>query len=305
MSLVTPFLILLSALFFDGVIARTKSFSSGRIGPPLLQFIRDLKRLTRKSPVYSNTSSIILRTAPTIYLASVIMACLIVPFGKSAGLLSFSGDFLFFAYILAVGKFAMILAALDTGSSFEGMGANREALYSMLAEPAFLILLSTLALLSGNISLNGILSGLDFGQDIAWLVGVLATLLLVQVALVENSRMPVDDPKTHLELTMIHEVMVLDYSGPDLAMIHLAGALKFGMYGALIANLFIQPGWSLMTNALLFIAVEFGVAVSIGLTESFQARFRLRHNAQYILTLTAIALLLFFSVLLFLLSGKS
>jgi formate hydrogenlyase subunit 4 len=193
----------------------------------------------------------------------------------------------------------MIIAALDTGSSFEGMGANREALYSMLAEPAFLILMSTLALLSGDISFAGILTSVDLNHDVAWLIGVLSTLLLVQIALIENSRMPIDDPKTHLELTMVHEVMVLDYSGLDLALIHLTGALKFAMYGALIANFFLQTSWSAPINSALFMATEIGVAVAIGFTESFQARFRLRQNPQFVLTLTAMALLLFFSVLLF------
>jgi formate hydrogenlyase subunit 4 len=299
MKALAPVLILISALFFEGIIARTKSLLSGRTGPVLTQFLWDIKRLVKKAPVYGRTTSFLFRLAPSIYLASVVTACLLIPFGTTGGLLSFEGDFLFFAYILGLGKFMMIIAALDTGSSFEGMGANREALYSMLAEPAFLILMSTLALLSGDISFAGILTSVDLNHDVAWLIGVLSTLLLVQIALIENSRMPIDDPKTHLELTMVHEVMVLDYSGLDLALIHLTGALKFAMYGALIANFFLQTSWSAPINSALFMATEIGVAVAIGFTESFQARFRLRQNPQFVLTLTAMALLLFFSVLLF------
>jgi formate hydrogenlyase subunit 4 len=144
------------------------------------------------------------------------MACLVIPFGPYKGVVSFDGDFIFFAYILALGKFFSIIAAMDTGSSFEGMGASREALYSMFAEPSFFILIGSFALLTGNTSFYEIFSTLHLGSSITYMLGAMAAFVLLMIAMIENSRMPVDDPRTHLELTMVHEVMILDNSGFDL-----------------------------------------------------------------------------------------
>jgi formate hydrogenlyase subunit 4 len=204
-----------------------------------MQPVKDVIRLYRKGSVYSNTTSIIFRIAPPIYFSSVLMACLVVPMGSCKGLISFDGDFIFFAYVLALGKFFSIISAMDTGSSFEGMGASREALYSLFAEPAFFILIGSFALLTGNTSFYNIFSALHLGTSITYTLGVLAAFVLLMIAMIENSRMPVDDPKTHLELTMIHEVMVLDNSGFDLGLIVTAGYIKFAMYGTIIADFFI------------------------------------------------------------------
>jgi formate hydrogenlyase subunit 4 len=236
--------------------------------------------------------------APSIYLASIVAAVLLLPFDAQNGIFSFSGDFIFFAYLLTIGKFFMVLAALDTGSSFEGMGANREALYSMLVEPAFFVLLGALAMLTGHTSFQSIFQGIDFGSNVSYLLGLLATYIFVQIAMIENSRLPVDDPKTHLELTMVHEVMVLDHSGVDLAMIQYATTLKFAMYGMLIANFFFAPTFSLLTMVAVFVIVQVAFAITVGLLESFRARSRMRHNPQFIFTLTSIAVLVFFAVLI-------
>src|SRR5512140_1586181 len=137
-------LILFCSIFFTGIILRTKSITSGRKGPRIMQPVRDVVRLFGKGSIYSETTSIIFRIAPVIYFSSVLMACLVIPLGPFKGIISFNGDFIFFAYILALGKFFSIISAMDTGSSFEGMGASREALYSMFAEPAFFILLGSM-----------------------------------------------------------------------------------------------------------------------------------------------------------------
>jgi formate hydrogenlyase subunit 4 len=292
-------LIFIAAVFFTGIIVRTKSMASGRKGPGILQPIKDVIRLFRKGAVYSQTTSFIFQIAPTIYFSSVVMAMLVVPFGQYKGFISFSGDFIFFAYILALGKFFSILSAMDTGSSFEGMGASREALYSMLAEPAFFILMGSLALLTGHTSFQEIFSALHIGSYITYALAILATFVLLMIAMIENSRMPIDDPKTHLELTMIHEVMILDNSGFDLGLILTAGYLKFAIYGALIVNLFIGVFPYGYTIPLFFI-IQFSVAITIGLIESFMARFRMGHNAQFIFALTSVSLLIFFGALLIL-----
>jgi len=290
-------LILFCSFFFTGVIIGTKSIASGRKGPGILQPVKDVIRLFKKGSVYSETTSIIFRISPVISFSTVVMACLVVPFGSMKGLISFDGDFIFFAYILALGKFFSIIAAMDTGSSFEGMGASREALYSMFAEPAFFILIGSFALLTGNTSFYNIFSSLHLGSSITYTLGALASFVLIMISMIENSRMPVDDPKTHLELTMIHEVMILDNSGFDLGLILSTGYLKFAMYGALIADFFIgglTVAWALP----MFLLIQILYAVVVGLIESFMARFRMSHNPQFILALSSVSFLIFLGVLL-------
>jgi formate hydrogenlyase subunit 4 len=264
-----------------------------------MQPIKDVIRLFKKGAVYSKTTSFIFQIAPTIYFASIIMAMLVIPFGKTKGLISFNCDFIFFAYVLALGKFFSIISAMDTGSSFEGMGASREALYSMFAEPAFFILMGSFALLTGYTSFQEIFAALHIGSYISYALATLATFVLIMIAMIENSRMPIDDPKTHLELTMVHEVMILDNSGFDLGLILAGGYLKFAIYGALIVNLFI--GIVDYQYAIpLFFLIQFLMAVAIGVIESFMARFRMSHNAQFIVALTSVSLLIFFGALLIL-----
>ncbi len=317
-------LAIVTAIFFPGVILRVKSIASGRKGPGILQPWKNILVLLRKGSVFSTTTSYIFQIAPVIYLSTVICALLLLPFPGMPSLFGFEGDFILFAYLLALGKFLFILGALDTGSSFEGMGANREALYSMLAEPAFFILFGTLALLTGHTSMQQIFESFQFAGHNSFIIGFIAVYLLVQIAMIENSRMPVDDPKTHLELTMIHEVMILDHSGFDLALINIGTALKFAVYGLLIAN-FLVPvdagmilvkGEQLLVNSEkliennvgrpgmvalqvgVYFTIQFVFAALIGLMESFRARRKLAKNPQFVVTLASIALVAFILVLL-------
>jgi len=297
--MISLILIILASLFFSGIIIRTKSIASGRKGPGIFQPLKDIFRLFKKGSVYSKTTSFIFQIAPSIYFASIIMAIMVIPLGEYKGIISFEGDFVFFAYVLGVGKFFSIISALDTGSSFEGMGASREALFSMFAEPAFFILMGSFTLLTGHTSFQEIFASLHFGSYISYILGILATVVLVMITMVENSRMPFDDPKTHLELTMVHEVMILDNSGFDLGLILYGTSLKFAMYGALIANLF-MGSFPLYITIPLFFGMQMLFAIAVGLLESFTARFRMNHNAQYILTLSSVSLLIFLGVLLIL-----
>ena len=317
-------LVIVTALFFPGIILRIKSIASGRKGPGILQPWKNIWVLLNKGSVISTTTSYIFRIAPVVYLATIFCAILLLPFPGMPSLLGFNGDFVLFAYVLALGKFMFILGALDTGSSFEGMGANREPLYSMLAEPAFFILFGTLALLTGHTSMQQIFESFQFAGHNSFIIGFIAVYLLVQIAMIENSRMPVDDPKTHLELTMIHEVMILDHSGFDLALIQIGTALKFAMYGLLIAN-FLVPvdagqllvnseqlimnsekgvvknvgeGWMVVMQVGVYFIVQVIFAALIGLMESFRARKKLVRNPQFIVTLSSIALVAFILVLL-------
>jgi formate hydrogenlyase subunit 4 len=296
--MIPTILILLTSLLFPGIIVKVKAKVSGRKGPGLLQPVLDIMRLLRKGNVYSSTTSVIFQIGPLIYFATILFSLFFVPFGDASGLISFQGDLFLFIYLLGLGKFFLIINALDAGSGFEGMGANREALYSMLAEPAFIILFGTFSMMAGYDSFYEIFAHWHLNSSTYLVLSLLASYVLIQIAMVENSRLPVDDPKTHLELTMVHEVIVLDNSGFDLGLIQLANAFKFGIFGALIANFILPEHQALWIRALIFIGVIFLFAVIVGLMESFRARLKMEKNPQFILTLSSIAAIAFLVALI-------
>ncbi len=300
--MISTILLFVSSLFFVGLVNITKNKLSGRKGPGVFQPIKDIIRLLKKGTVYSETTSIVFKIAPLVYLATILVATCFIPLGQTKGIISFKGDFVVFAYLLALGKFFMIISALDTGSSFEGMGASREALYSLLAEPAFFILIGSLGLLTGYSSFYSIFDSIQltpsFSSIVSFSLGILGAYIFFMLGLIENSRIPIDDPKTHLELTMIHEVMVLDNSGFDLGLILYASGLKFVIYGALIANLFTTSKYSLYANIFIFIITQSVYAILVGVVESFMARFRMNQNPQFIFALASVALLIFIGVMI-------
>jgi formate hydrogenlyase subunit 4 len=259
-----------------GIIGKTKALVAGRTGAPLLQPYLDLARLLGKVAVVSRTTTWVFRAAPSVSLAAILLACLMLPAGPLGPPLAFTGDLILFAYLLALARFAVMAGAMDTGSSFEGMGASREAAFSAFAEPAFFLVLGVLAWKEKALSLGAILGGADvlsWGGQMPALLLAAAALFLVLLA--ENSRIPVDDPATHLELTMIHEVMVLDHSGPDLAFILYGSALKMWLFGALLVSLLVPAGGTAWASAVLFLGGMAGVAVCVGVVESVMARLRL------------------------------
>jgi len=296
--MISLLLILISSLFFVGVIIKIKAKIAARKMPSILQPVYDVIRLFKKGAVYSNTTSIIFKIAPLVYISSVIMAVLFIPVGSNEGLLSFDGDFVFFAYLLGIGKFMLIISAMDTGSAFEGMGANREALYSMLAEPAFFILVGSVALFTDIVSFHDLFLYLKLDTDLYYIIGIASIYVLIYIAMVENSRMPVDDPKTHLELTMVHEVMVLDNSGFDLGLVHIASWLKFSIYGALISNFIISDSWAFYWQIAAFFGIQFAFSVTVGLLEAFRARNKMEKNPQWIIMLSAISVVVFLTALI-------
>jgi formate hydrogenlyase subunit 4 len=260
-----------------GVIQRTKALVAGRTGAPLLQPYRDLAKLLRKGAVYSRTTTWVFRAGPVVGLAAVLSALVLLPFGNAPALLSFEGDLILLAYLLGLMRFVTVVAALDTGSSFEGMGASREVQFAALAEPALLLGLATMARQSGSLSLSGIFLAVSVdGWVHAGPALALVAVALLIVLLAENCRIPFDDPATHLELTMIHEVMVLDHGGPDLAFILYGAALKLWVLGALLIGLVlpVRTGHAWADGAVA-LAGLFVLAVGVGLIESFMARLRL------------------------------
>ena len=280
-----------------GVIQRTKARMAGRRGPPLLQPYYDLAKLFRKGVVLSRTTTWVFRAGPAVGIASAALASLLVPFGEHAAPVAFAGDLVLYAYLFGLGRFFLIAAALDTGSSFEGMGGAREATFSALAEPALFLALLVLVSLRGSLSLTGLVGE---GTHVLWLTAVapmaLVSVSLFVVLLAENSRIPFDDPNTHLELTMVHEVMVLDHSGPLLGAALLASAQKLFVQGALLARIVVPlPEGPPLARWALFVAAMLMLAVVIGLVESSMARLRLR---QVPMLLVAASLLSAFGLVL-------
>ena len=281
-----------------GVIGKTKALFAGRVGPPLLQPYYDLIKLAQKGSVFSTTTTWVFRAGPVVGLVTAALAVMMIPLGYApAPIPPFTGDLILLAYLFGLGRFFTAAAALDTGSAFEGMGAAREVTFACLAEPAFFLGLLVLAKITSSLQLATML-----GNSLAthWLsAGASLALVLLSwfiVLLVENSRVPFDDPNTHLELTMIHEVMVLDHSGPALGMILYGASLKLFVFAALIVRVAVpfalfSPwlAWPLFAGGVL------AVAVVIGVVESTMARLRLTHVP---ILLVAACLLSAFSIIL-------
>jgi formate hydrogenlyase subunit 4 len=261
-----------------GVIQRTKARMAGRRGAPLLQPYYDLAKLFSKGIVLSRTTTWVFLAGPVVAVATASLASLLVPFGEKAAPVSFAGDLVLFAYLFGLGRFFTVAAALDTGSSFEGMGGAREATFSALAEPALFLSLLVLVIVRQSFSLSGLV-GED--QNALWATAgvpvALACLSLFVVLLAENSRIPFDDPTTHLELTMIHEVMLLDHSGPLLGLALLGAAQKLLVQSALLVRIAVPlPDGPEPLRWAAFLAAILALGVVIGLVESTMARLRLR-----------------------------
>jgi formate hydrogenlyase subunit 4 len=283
-------LFLLSPLLL-GVIGKTKALFAGRFGAPFLQPYFDIGKLLRKRMVLSETTTWVFLAGPVVALAVPPLAALLLPFGALPAPVSFNGDLILFVYLFGLARFFTAAAALDTGSSFEGMGAAREVTFSCLAEPTLLFVLIVLARLSDDLSLTVMLGDtLSAGWHRAGAALGLALVSLFVVLLVENSRIPFDDPNTHLELTMIHEVMVLDHSGPAFGLILYGAAMKLFVLGALVTRMALPMNYdSPWLNLAVFIAGMLGLAVLIGVVESAMARLRLVRVPQVLVGTTLLS----------------
>jgi len=287
-------LALVCAPLLPGVINRVKAFFAGRTGQPVLQPYRDLLKLLQKGAVYSTTTTWVFRAGPVVSLSCAALALMLTPLNGLPALLAFPGDIVLFAYVLALGRFFTVAAALDTGSAFEGMGASREVWFSTLSEPALLLGLAALAKHAGKLSLTSIYNELD--PAVLFVSGGPALILVAAafavVFLAENSRIPFDDPNTHLELTMIHEVMVLDHGGPDFGLIQYAAALKLWVLGALVTGILVparsgRPLLDLFTGLLGMLLL----AAATGVVESVMARLRLARVSQLLAAAAALSIL--------------
>ncbi|BCO28542.1 formate hydrogenlyase subunit 4 [Rhodoferax lithotrophicus] len=274
--LVMPFLLV-------GVINRTKSWWGARKGPGLLQSYHDLRRLLRKRQVVSDTATPLFRLGAYVVLVCALIAMAFVPLLGQFAPLSFAHDFVAVAYTLGLARLVLMLSAMDVGSPFEGMGAAREAKFGAFAEPALFLLLGTLGAATGMSSFADMLGHLHHTTYYLLIVWPLAGALLILLQ-TEAARVPVDDPLTHLELTMIHEVMILDHSGPELAAMQYAAGLKMTLYAGLIATLLnpLDPLAEPMAASAVAVMLMLGVAVVVGCFESLMARLPLQWVTSYV-----------------------
>ena len=294
-SIVYYFLAVALSPLLLGIITRVKAFFAGRQGQPVLQYYFDILKLFGKGAVFSTTTTWILRASGVIVFSALLAAMLFVPFGRRPAVLSFPGDAVLVIYLLGLARFFTVLAALDTGSSFEGMGASREVQFAVFAEPALFVGLAALIHLTQSLSLSGMYARISvesWSAAAPVLLLVAGTFLIV--ALAENSRIPVDDPATHLELTMVHEVMVLDHGGVDLGLMLYASALKFWLFGFLLAGLIVPARTAVESphlDAIFFCGAMFVFAVLVGIIESIMARLRLVRIPAFLIAALSLSVL--------------
>lgn len=292
-AIINLIILLFAPFLVIGVIKKTKAFWAGRKGVSLFQPWWDFVRLMKKDSVVSDTTTWIFRFTPILIFATTLFAGLFVPMLGGVSIVNMSGGFILFAYLLGLGKFFSLLSAMDTGSSFEGMGASREACFTTIVEPAFFIIMASLIALSGNFTFESLFMILEKAGGLGILMMILAVLALVVMLLTECCRVPVDDPTTHLELTMIHEVMILDNSGQDLGLITWAAGIKMVILESLIAALLIPThilgfGYS----ALAYVVALFVIAIFVGTLESAIARLRMSHVFEFIFAMSSFALII-------------
>ncbi len=292
----TSIIILALAIFlaplYSALILKVKAFFGGKKGPPLLINYFTLSKLFKKGSVYSTSTTFIFKLGPMVSLSTAVTVLMFLPIAGQPPMFSFNGDIILLLYLFGLGRFFTIAAAMDTASPFEGMGAAREAYFPIICEATLFMILILFTILTGQLNLAAYFSS---GQPLMLWQTAGSPLFFVVIAffivlLTENSRVPVDDPATHLELTMIHEVMVLDHSGPDFALIELGSFLKLFFYATLVSLLIcpISLGNTLADIGLFFCILAL-VYAAVGVTESVMARYRMDKVPQFVLTSFALA----------------
>ncbi|HEX2947602.1 MAG TPA: NADH-quinone oxidoreductase subunit H [Clostridia bacterium] len=274
---------ILVAPLINGIIRKVKAFTQKRKGAPLLQMYFDLFKLIKKNTVVSETSSWIFKAAPYVVITTALGAGLMVPSVTLVAPSGFMGDIILLVYLLALGRFFMMLAGLDTGSTFGGMGSSREAMISALMEPSILITLFTAGLAAGTTSIGGIMTKVkEMPAPLTQPVFIMFFLATLIIIIAETSRIPVDDPSTHLELTMVHEAMILEYSGRHLAMMELGASVKQLVFITLLVNIClpldqlitISGIGAIVLSLLLYLVKVSAAAVLIAIIEVNTVKFR-------------------------------
>lgn len=293
LNIINIFILLFIPFLFVGLINKTKAFWGGKKGASVLQPYYDFFRLLKKGQVISNTSSFIFLIFPTLSFASLLVAGILIPMVASKPLINLDAGFIVFAYILAFGKFFLLIGAMDTGSSFEGMGASREASFSTMIEPAFFITMASIASFTGVFSFESISLILKGSSETGMLIIILTVIVFFIMMLIEAGRVPIDDPDTHLELTMIHEVIILDNSGFDLAILTYSSGIKMLIFSSLIASLLIPSGISYILSYIFYFFIIFISASLVGTIEASFARLRMTRIFEFIFFLSSLSLIIF------------
>ena len=289
-KLLNLLILLLVPFLMMGVIRKTKAFWGGRKGCSVFQPLWDFTKLIKKDFVISKTTSAVFKISPVVNLSAALSAALLVPMSAGTIILNLPVGFVLFAYILGLGKFFSLISAMDTGSSFEGMGASREACFTTIVEPAFFIVIASIMAMTGNVTFDSLSKIFTNTGSYGILIAIFAVVALFLMILIEGSRVPVDDPTTHLELTMIHEVMILDNSALDLALFSWANSIKMLLISSLIANIIIPSSLSQWASVLLYLFVIFAISVIIGTIESGMARIRMSHVFEFVFVMSSFAL---------------
>jgi formate hydrogenlyase subunit 4 len=275
-------LVIAVAPLLTGIVRATKARLLRRRGPPVVQPYRDLARLARKEAVVADTASWLFRITPYLVFASTWVAAALIPSFATELLFSWSADLIAIIALLGAGRFFLALAGLDVGTSFGGLGSSREALFGALAEPAMIVIVFTLALVAGSTQLSTVAAYMASSYVGLRVSLGMALVALIIVALAENGRIPVDNPATHLELTMVHEAMILEYSGRHLAVIELAAMLKLVLYVSLIICVFVPWGLAIadasvadrLFGAFAYLAKLALAGVALGVFETSVAKMR-------------------------------
>jgi formate hydrogenlyase subunit 4 len=269
----------------NGIIRKIKALSQKRKGAPVLQLYYDIFKLLKKDTVVSEASSWVFKAAPYVVFTSAVCAALFVPVTTLLEPVSFAGDIILVVYLLALGRFFLTLSGLDTGSTFGGMGSSREMMISSIFEPAMLVSLFTIGLMAKSTSAYAMMvNAVQLGPLVVQPVYVLIFLAVFIILMAETARIPIDDPATHLELTMVHEAMILEYSGRHLALMELGASIKQLILITLLANMFIpmdafiqagSPAIGVMISLLLYLLKVVVLSILVAITEISTVKLRL------------------------------
>lgn len=285
------FIILIPPLII-GIINRVKALWAGKFGQSILQPFYDIIKLFKKETIRSSSGSFISQLAISIQLISVVLAVLLIPFGKFSSIISFNGDFFFFIGLLGLSTISQIIIAMESGGAFQGMGASREINFSIFVEPALLIIFGSMIFYTKNYSLNKMFMHFSFSSLEKTMIGLLLGISFFLIILIEGKRIPIDDPSTHLELTMIHEAMILDLSGKDLLIVMYSGYLKIFIFASLVANIFILSFFSKVLSIFLYLGIIFFISILIGLIESLFPRVRMSHVPDFMLLVLSLSIII-------------
>ena len=283
--LIIPFLM-------TGIIRKTKAFWGARKGASIFQPFYDFVKLMKKESIFSTSTTKLFRFAPIVSLVCIIFASLFIPMIQGCSIINIQGGLIIFAYALGLSKFISLLASMETASSFEGMGASREACFTTIIEPAFFIVIASIMALCKIYTFDSLAMILHNSGNLGYLIIFFAILSLLIMLVVEGARVPVDDPATHLELTMIHEVMILDNCSQELALISYSAAAKMFLISSLIAALIIPLNLTLWASLGAFLGIIIAISILIGTIESAIARLRMSHVFEFVFIMSSFALVI-------------